>query len=283
VNPQASQTWNGWGVDLRNTRFQPSASAGLAPTEVPRLKVKWAFGFPGVSAAGSQVTVVGGRAYVGSRNGIVYSLDAKTGCIVWAFEADAGVRSSPVVGASAGGNGPAVYFGDAHAQVYALDAASGVLRWKVTVDGHGDAMITGAVAFHNGRVYAGVSSIEEGAAVVPSYECCTFRGSVVSLDAAGPRCGSVHDLEAARKTTAQWAAAVGSVRYGPRPRSIRPKPMHISDNYSNPPTRDSDAIMALALDTGRILWTGRRSPATRGTFRVSAAPARSARRAPGRS
>jgi polyvinyl alcohol dehydrogenase (cytochrome) len=264
VNPQASQAWNGWGVDLRNTRFQPSASAGLAPTEVPRLKVKWAFGFPGVSAAGSQVTVVGGRAYVGSRNGIVYSLDAKTGCLVWAFEADAGVRSSPVVGASGGGNGPAVYFGDAHAQVYALDAVSGVLRWKVTVDSHGDAMITGAVAFHNGRVYAGVSSIEEGAAVVPSYECCTFRGSVVALDAAtGRQVWKTFTIsEAARKTTRNSA---GTQLWGPSGGGVWSTPaldpdrnrMYVTtgDNYSNPPTRDSDAVMALALDTGRILWT----------------------------
>ena len=79
VDLQAGQAWNGWGADLRNTRFQPAAAAGLAPTEVPRLKVKWAFGFPGVSAAGSQVTVAGNRAFVGSRNGIVYSLDAKNG------------------------------------------------------------------------------------------------------------------------------------------------------------------------------------------------------------
>jgi polyvinyl alcohol dehydrogenase (cytochrome) len=26
------------------------------------------------------------------------------------------------------------------------------------------------------------------------------------------------------------------------------------DNYSNPPARESDAIMALAMDTGRVLW-----------------------------
>jgi len=98
TDPLAGPAWNGWGADLRNTRFQPAAAAGLSPTEVPRLKLKWAFGFPGVSASGSQVTVVGNRAFVGSRNGVVYALDARTGCLAWAFEADAGVRSSPVVG-----------------------------------------------------------------------------------------------------------------------------------------------------------------------------------------
>ena len=51
----------------------------------------------GRSASGSQVTVVGSRLFVGSRNGMMYALDRQTGCLVWAFEADAGTRSTPVV------------------------------------------------------------------------------------------------------------------------------------------------------------------------------------------
>ena len=149
-------SWNGWGGDLRNSRYQPASSAGLAAADIPRLELKWAFGFPGVSASGSQVTIVGNRVYVGSRNGMVYALDARTGCMAWAFQADAGVRSTPVVGRTADG-GAGLYFGDAHAQVYALDAASGALRWKTKVETHLDAMITGAVTFHEGRLYvAGV-------------------------------------------------------------------------------------------------------------------------------
>jgi polyvinyl alcohol dehydrogenase (cytochrome) len=173
--------WNGWGGDLRNSRHQPAAAAGLAAGDIPRLKLKWAFGFPGVSASGSQVTIVGSRVYVGSRNGMVYALDARTGCIAWAFQADAGVRSTPVVGRTAAG-GAGIYFGDAHAQVYALDAASGALRWKVTVETHLDAIITGGITFHEGRLYVPVSSLEEGTAVIPTYECCTFRGSVTALN-----------------------------------------------------------------------------------------------------
>src|SRR5262249_51753661 len=90
-DPLAGAAWNGFGGDARNTRFMSAAAAGLSPAAVPRLKLKWAFGFPGVSASGSQVTVAGNRAFVGSRNGVVYALDTKSGCLVWAFEADAGV------------------------------------------------------------------------------------------------------------------------------------------------------------------------------------------------
>src|SRR4029077_9537708 len=96
--PRGGPPGTGFGGDARTPLFAPAAAAGLSPTAVPRLKLKWAFGFPGVSASGSQVTVAGTLALVGSRNGVVYALDARSGCIVWAFEADAGVRSTPVVG-----------------------------------------------------------------------------------------------------------------------------------------------------------------------------------------
>jgi polyvinyl alcohol dehydrogenase (cytochrome) len=263
IDPQSGPAWNGWGADVRNTRFQPAASAGLAPPDVARLKLKWAFGFPGVSAAGSQATVVGDRLFVGSRNGLVYSLDARTGCLLWAFEADAGVRSSPVVGA-AGGGAPSVFFGDAHGQVYALDASTGKLRWKLRADDHADATVTGAVAFYNGRLYAGVSSTEEGSAVIPSYECCTFRGSVLAIDAiTGRQIWKTYTIPETPRQTAKNAA--GTQLWGPSGGGVWSTPaldpernriyVTTGDNYSNPPTNASDAIMALALDTGRVLWS----------------------------
>ena len=64
--PLTGASWNGWGVDARNTRFQPAAAAGLGAADVPKLKLKWAFGVPGVSASGSQVSVVGSRLFVGT-------------------------------------------------------------------------------------------------------------------------------------------------------------------------------------------------------------------------
>ena len=132
-------SWNGWGLNPQNTRFQSAQAAGISAADVPRLKLKWAFGLPGVSASGSQVSVVGDRVFVGSRNGVVYALDAKTGCVAWAVEADAAVRSTPVVVPSANGRAM-VYFGDAHAQVYGVDAATGAVAWKTKIDDHLDAI-----------------------------------------------------------------------------------------------------------------------------------------------
>src|SRR5271170_7213106 len=39
--------WNGWSSDLDNSRFQPAEAAGLDSNQVGKLKLKWAFGFPG--------------------------------------------------------------------------------------------------------------------------------------------------------------------------------------------------------------------------------------------
>ena len=261
ADPLAGASWNGFGGDSSNTRFQPAASAGLSPTAVPRLKLKWAFGFPGVSASGSQVTVAGTRAFVGSRNGVVYALDARSGCIVWAFEAEAGVRSTPTVGGT--GATRALYFGDANANAYSLDLATGKLRWKTKIDTHQDAIITGGVAVSNGRVFVPVSSMEEGTAVIPTYECCTFRGSVSALDAAtGKVIWKTYTITETPQATTKTSA--GTQLRGPSGGGVWSTPaldpdrnrLYIAtgDNYSNPPTSQSDAIMALAMDTGRALW-----------------------------
>src|SRR5262249_39382761 len=64
TNSPKSASWNGWGATVTNTRFQPAEAAGLNGNDVSRLKLKWAFGFPGASSGGTQPVVVGGRLYI---------------------------------------------------------------------------------------------------------------------------------------------------------------------------------------------------------------------------
>src|SRR5438105_4755041 len=71
ASPLTGRNWNGWGENTSNTRFQDAASAGITAAQAPRLKVKWAFGFPGDLDANAQPTVVGGRVFVGSQGGTV--------------------------------------------------------------------------------------------------------------------------------------------------------------------------------------------------------------------
>src|SRR6185503_5213378 len=62
-NPLAGPRWSAWGVNTSNTRYQDAAMAGLTAADVPRLRVKWAFAFPGELSVDSQPTVAGGRVY----------------------------------------------------------------------------------------------------------------------------------------------------------------------------------------------------------------------------
>src|SRR5271165_6874569 len=87
--------WNGWGRDLDNSRYQPEPA--LRATDVPKLAIKWAFGYRSSPVAG-QPTVVDGRVFVASAAGRVYALDARSGCIYWIYDAQAGVRSALAIG-----------------------------------------------------------------------------------------------------------------------------------------------------------------------------------------
>ena len=68
--------------------------AGLTAADVPKLKLKWAFGFPGELSADAQPTIAGGRVFVGTQSGKVYALSAATGCVHWFVQAEAAVRAA---------------------------------------------------------------------------------------------------------------------------------------------------------------------------------------------
>src|SRR4030095_8714915 len=151
----AGARWNGWAPSVKNTHFQPGDQAGLTAEQVPRLRLLWAFGFPDTTSAWAQPTVVGGRLFVGGQNGIVYSLDARSGCIAWAFEAHSGARTSITIGhwhghAEARSAKAAAYFADQQGYVYAVDAASGRLLWSRKVDEHPLVRFTGSPTLPDG-------------------------------------------------------------------------------------------------------------------------------------
>jgi len=255
--------WNGWGVDINNSRFQPAAMAGLTPEQVPRLQLKWAFGFPDASTANAQPTVVGGLLFVGGSDRKVYALDAKSGCTRWTFATEAVVRTAISVGPISGTDQSAVFFGDVRGSAYAVNATTGALLWKTKVDDHPAARIVGAPTLYSGVLYVPVSSFEEATGSQPTYQCCTFRGSVVALDSAtGKQIWKTYTIpEAPRPTNRN---AIGTQLYGPAGAAVWSAPtidvqrhavyVATGNSYSNPPSDTSDAILAFDLATGRMLW-----------------------------
>jgi polyvinyl alcohol dehydrogenase (cytochrome) len=267
----ATPAWNGWGVDATNGRFQSAKSAGLAKAQIPSLKLKWAFGFPGATAVHGQPSVAAGRVFVGLNNGYVYSLDAATGCVYWSFQARSGVRNAVSIGEikDRGSARYAVYFGDGRANVYALDAATGRPLWRTKVDDHGLAGITGAPALFEGRLYVPVASREEQSGVALTYPCCTFRGSVVALDAnTGQKIWKTYVIPDEPKPTRKnsvgtqlWAPAGGGVWNTP---TIDPKQHALyvgtGNAYTQPAQERTDAILALDMDSGKELWVAQDTP-----------------------
>jgi polyvinyl alcohol dehydrogenase (cytochrome) len=278
IDADAAPSWTSWSPSLTNTRFQSTTQAGLRAEDVPRLSLKWAFGFPDATSAWSQPTIASGRLFVGSQNGTVYSLDAKSGCIYWTFTAKSGVRTALIFGemknargepveprarpSTSSGRAFAVYFGDTGANVYALDAATGRELWSRELDAHPHARITGSPSLSQGRLFVPVASIEETAASQQGYECCTFRGSLNALDARTGevlwRTFMVPEPQPAGKN------AAGVQLYGPAGVGIWAAPTidvkrnlvyaATGNTYSAPAQPTADAIVAVDPRTGAIKW-----------------------------
>jgi polyvinyl alcohol dehydrogenase (cytochrome) len=256
----AGPVWSGWSVDARNTRFQPDP--GFGADDLPKLKVRWAFGFDGDVMAFGHPAIFAKRIFVGSAGGHVYSLDAATGCVRWRFVAESGVRTAPVIGPR--GSGYTVYVGDLRSNLYALDAETGELLWSRRMDAHPVARLTAAPALHEGRLYVAISSFEEGMASDGNYECCTFRGSVIALDAAtGRRIWQTWMIDTPARPTGRNKSGV-QLR-GPSGAAIWATPtvdsaraviyVTTGDNYSSPGTPLSDAIVAIRMQDGKVAWS----------------------------
>lgn len=261
-DPREPPVFANWGLDPASTHEIPARSAGIGPGNVTRLKLKWAYGFPDSQRMRSQPALAGGAVILGSHSGEVRALDRRSGCLRWIYRADAEVRTAVIVAPWRKGDRkarPLAYFGDLRGNVHAIDIRDGSPVWKVRADKHPAAVMTGTPAFQAGMLYVPVSSLEEGSAASPGYVCCTFRGSVVALDAATGK-------EAWRTWLVDPAQPNGEANgsLGPSGVAVWNSPsidvkrgrlyVATGDNYSNPATPLSDAIVALDLATGKIAW-----------------------------
>src|ERR1051325_11339486 len=255
-NGVAASDWPMYGRDLAGSHYNPHENT-LTPATVARLKTKWVFETGG--DVSSQPTVVGGVVYFGSWDGKEYAVDAKTGTKIWEFESGYPSRSGA---AYADGM---IYFGDVGGRLFALDAKTGEQKWKVKVDPHPMTIATSAPVYYNGRIYIGVSSREEVVMMGnPKYECCTFRGGVAAFDAkTGQQVWRFHTVREEPKE--QGKDKLGRRIFGPSgvgvwsTVAIHPEEKRLylttGDDYTPPESNMSDAIIALDLDTGKIVWS----------------------------
>src|SRR5437867_2615985 len=259
--------WNGWSPTAANTLCQPRDAACLAPDQLPRLKLRWAFGFDGDVNAFAQPTVLDQNLFVGSAGGVVHALSVETGCIKWVFQASGPVRSAIL--AVPLGQRHALLFGDQTGWFYALDAASGRLLWKKKVEDHEATRLTAAPVANQGTVFVSAASWEETRALNPEYPCCTFRGSVAALRI---RDGSLvwKTYMIPDKPRLTGKTRTGTPTWGPSGAGVWGAPtidakrgrlyVTTGDNYSSPATNTSDAVVALELSTGKVVWSKQTLP-----------------------
>jgi polyvinyl alcohol dehydrogenase (cytochrome) len=262
--PERGPSWTTWGNDRGNTRFQGAEAAGLTAEDVPGLTLKWALGYPDATHSWAQPTVAGGRVFVGSHNGTVYSLDAATGCVRWTFVAGGGVRTAIVIAPGETPSGYAAYFGDTNAVTYALDPESGEELWRSEpLDDHPLARVTSTPAVEDGKVFVALSSYEEVGTASPFYECCTFRGSVSALDA---RTGGVlwktYTVDEPRP---RGVSTEGRTLWGPSgvgiwaPLTADPERgvvyVATGNTYSGATAPLGDAVFAIEMDSGEVRWS----------------------------
>jgi polyvinyl alcohol dehydrogenase (cytochrome) len=184
---QTAASWPFAGQSITGQWSQPGETK-LGTSSARTLAQKWVFTTGGdVSAI---PTVQGTTVFFPDWAGNVYALNKSNGALVWQHTVTSYTGQSGDVSRVS----PALYngmviFGDhingLHdgARVVAVSQQTGQLLWATEVESHKAAIITGSPVVANGRVYIGISSGEEAAAVNDSYPCCTFRGSVVALDA----------------------------------------------------------------------------------------------------
>jgi polyvinyl alcohol dehydrogenase (cytochrome) len=285
--------WPFWGGNLQNTHFAASETK-ISVSNVASLQVKWVFAAHGdVSAV---PTVAEHELYVTDWGqpllpGWIHAIDRDTGASILSrpisdFSQNAiddVSRSSPAI------DGDLLIFGDVRNQLtaavgllpgasgatlYAVSRSTGQLVWKTNLSPHPLAVVTQSPVVYKGRVYVGVSSLEETAAKLV-YPCCSFRGSMAALDEATGRIlwqtyttpvgfsgasvwGSSPSIDEARNavyvgtgnnysTPPDLAACLAAHRGDPAAQQTCFDTLDAPDNFA-------DSVLAFDLDTGAFKW-----------------------------
>jgi polyvinyl alcohol dehydrogenase (cytochrome) len=272
-----AQSWPFAGQSLAGLYSQPSETT-ISVTSAPRLAQKWVFTTGGnVSAI---PTVSGGNVYFPDWAGNLYAVKASTGTLVWSHS----MPSYTGVAKTVSRVSPAVYNGSiivgdhvdgvhaSGAHLLAVSQQTGQLLWITQVDPHPAAFITGSPVVANGVVYVGVSSGEEDFNGKPGYNCCTFRGSVVALNAAtGVKLWQTFDMPSNGGTPGGYS---GGAIWSTPAIDLARNQLYVGtgNNYTVPASVQAcqkanpksstctaaddyfDSIIALDLTTGAVKW-----------------------------
>lgn len=279
ADPTSSTQWTMFGQNLSNTAS--TSHFAVQPSNVARLAPKWTFTTGGDVSA--RAAVGNGVAYFPDWSGHLYAVRASNGHPVWAkdiltdYLADAFPasttkvvsRTSPFLDTRS----HTLFIGtQSGAYLLAIDTRTGALKWRTQLDPHPQAIDTLSPVVRDGVIYVGVSSSEEAAATDPNYPCCSFRGSVLALNAkTGATIWKTFTVPTGYTGGAVWGS------------TIVPDPSRgvvyatTGNNYSTPtdpaftqcvagggqpedcmsPDNHFDSVLALHMGDGSVAWSQR--------------------------
>jgi len=253
---------SGWGANLSGTNFRTTDQTGITRENIGSLSLKWAFAFPDANDMRSKPAIVGNWLLEGNNvTGDVYAINRLTGKLGWHVTASGGIRSGIVVVKQ--DNSYTAYFADWATYVYAMDVRTGKILWS-TKAGVGDlAMNTGTLTVFHGKVFVPLSSLEVLAATDGNYACCSTSGAVAALDSRTGKLLWYHRV-IAENAKANTIKKNGKSFLGPSGAPVWASPtvdikrnllyVGTGENYSLPATNTSDAIQAINMNTGKLVW-----------------------------
>ncbi|NND66082.1 MAG: PQQ-binding-like beta-propeller repeat protein [Halioglobus sp.] len=259
MNPAVAVS--GWGVDAQNHRYIPESAAGITREKVGRLTLKWAYGLPDTEAPRFMPLISADTVIVSDADGLVYALGREDGCEKWRFDAGSQVRTG--FRYLRDGARHLVYFGTFGADLIALDLLTGREAWRSNLADHPRAMLSGSGIDHDGVIYQPVSSWEVAWALNPFYACCTFRASVVAVRAAtGEQLWRGYIIEEEPQVVESRLLLPDHLGPSGAPAWSQPTLdpargllyVGTGENYSQPATDTSDAILAFDMASGEMAW-----------------------------
>ena len=305
--------WLQWSGDLHNHHNLTPANPKLSLENVNKLDVLWEF--KSKNSVVATPTVKDGLIYftdIAKANllgifstGRLYAVDAKTGQKVWSNKISdynkVGVRnfsrSSPAIA------GDLLIIGDSlnntkfivkaltsfknipGTSLMAINRHTGKLVWRTIIDSHFASRTTMSPIVYGQQIFVGVSSIESEIPAIrkASYPCCTFKGSLVSLDlatgrilwktpmidpglehAGAPVWGNSPPIDVKRgriyigtgnnyQATTEMRQCMLNAQS--QPDYVEAKAILDCGMKTDVATNRFDSIVALDFKTGRIIWT----------------------------
>ena len=255
---------NGFGQNPSNTR---NGISNITSKNVSRLRLSFALGGsdpknPGELArerrGAPAITEQALFYFVGNQ---IVAAGRRTGCAFWTAtltnpedDKPDTPRSSSLLLVDNPSGGRMLFVGSKSGFVYGLDAADGSTLWSKSVsedpkDRDPMQMVTGGMQYFNGRLFVPVATFEVFFARDPDYPCCSSRGRVVAFDAFdGAFLWAFDSVPPGGSGGSVWSA----LSVDPARNQLL---IGVGQNFTQPATAFSDAIVAIDLDTAAVNWS----------------------------